>query len=300
MREFALFTIDTFQSFQMHLGTFLKTTLKRDSVIRSICGYSYIPFLFILFPNSSQSQTMEVGLLGGGSYYLGDLNPGKHFMNTQLLYGALIRYNLDTRWAVKVSVARGKIKGNSAQSSFLPDRNLQFESPITDISAVAEFNFFSYFIGSKYNSISPYIYAGIGCFFFEPVSGGQRLRAVGTEGQNVGYNGRKPYSPFGLGIPMGLGVKYSLSKAIGISVFWELHKTFTDYLDDVSTTYYLVGPSIDSNDPGQVLSDPGRNHQPGMQRGNSENNDWFAFFGLSVTYKFNIVSSRKCKEKKFN
>ncbi len=243
---------------------------------------------------------MEVGPLAGGAYYLGDLNPGKHFINTQILYGALIRVNFDTRWAVKIAVSRGKIKGNSSQSSFLPDRNLQFESPITDISAVAEFNFFSYFTGSKYNSISPYIYAGIGFFFFEPASGGQSLRAAGTEGQNDGYEGRKPYSTSGLGIPMGLGVKYSLSKTIGISVFWELHKTFTDYLDDVSTTYYLVGPSIDVNVPGQVLSDPVRNHQPGMQRGNPNNNDWFAFFGFSVTYKFNLISSRKCKDKKYN
>ena len=300
MREFALYTTDIIQAFLMHLSTLIKTTVKGIFPGRFFFFYCCIPLIIFFFPYSGRSQTMEVGLLAGGSYYLGDLNPGKHFINTQLLYGALIRYNFDTRWAVKVSFSRGKIKGNSAQSSFLPDRNLQFESPVTDISAVAEFNFFSYFIGSRYNSISPYIYAGIGCFIFEPVSGGQSLRAAGTEGQNVGYEGRKPYSTFGLGIPMGLGVKYSLSKAIGISVFWEIHKTFTDYLDDVSSTYYLVGSSIDVNDPNQLLSDPALNHQPGMQRGNPENNDWFAFFGVSVTYKFNLISSRMCKEKKFN
>ena len=269
-------------------------------MLRLFIYYSSIPLVLLLFPHTGQSQTMEFGPFTGGAYYIGDLNPGKHFVNTQLLFGALIKYNFDTRWAVKIAVARGKIKGNSSQSSLLPDDNLQFESPVTDISAVAEFNFFSYFTGSKWNIISPYIYAGIACFFFDPVSGGKKLRPLGTEGQNDGFDGRKPYSTVGLGIPMGLGVKYSLTKTIGLSVFWELHKTFSDYLDDVSTTYYLVGPSIDINDPAQVLSDPVLNHQPGMQRGNPENNDWFAFFGLSVTYKFNLISGKKCKDKKYN
>jgi hypothetical protein len=300
MREIALLPGKIIQGFRMHLSTLPKTTQNRVSAWRTSLLCLCIPLGFLLVPQAGRSQTMEVGAFAGGAYYLGDLNPGKHFINTQLSYGALIRYNFDTRWAVKVAVSRGKIKGNSSQSTFLPDRNLQFESPITDVSAVCEFNFFSYFTGSRWNSISPYIYAGIGFFFFDPASGGQKLRTLGTEGQNISYEGRSPYSTLGLGIPIGLGVKYSVTKAFGLAVFWELHKTFTDYLDDVSTTYYLVGPTIDVNDPAQVMSDPERNHQPGMERGNPENNDWFSFFGLSVTYKFNLVSSRKCKDKKYN
>jgi hypothetical protein len=300
MREVALLYSDHFQEILMPDCSLTMPTQNRVSFWRKLLCTSCIPLGFFLFPLTVNSQTMEVGAFGGGAYYLGDLNPGKHFLNTQISYGALVRYNFDTRWAVKLSVARGKVKGNASQSSFLPDRNLQFESPVTDISATCEFNFFSYFTGSRWNSISPYIYTGIGVFFYDPSSGGQKLRALGTEGQNVNYNGRTPYSTTSVEIPMGLGVKYSLTKALGITVFWELHKTFTDYLDDVSTTYYLAGPSIDVNDPAQVLSDPTRDHQPEMQRGNPENNDWYSFFGVSLTFKFNLVSSRKCKDKKFN
>lgn len=276
--------------------------IKPKQVISRHLRQVVVPVFMMCFflPLNLRSQTMEVGPLAGGAYYLGDLNPGKHFQNLQLSYGALVRYNFDTRWVVRFSFTRGKIKGNSAQSSFLPDRNLQFESPVTDFSVVCEFNFFSYFTGSRWNSISPYIYAGIGGFLFDPTNNGQSLRSLGTEGQNIKYDGREPYSTMGISIPMGLGVKYSVTKKLGLSVFWELHKTFTDYLDDVSTTYYLVGPSIDVNDPAQVLSDPSLDHQPGMQRGNQENNDWYAFFGLSVTYKFNLISNKKCKDKKYN
>jgi hypothetical protein len=242
---------------------------------------------------------MEIGFYGGVSYYLGDLNPGKHFLNSQLSFGILARYDIDSRWAVKISAFRGKVKGNSQSSSFLPDRNLSFESPVTDISAVAEFNFLKYFTGSRREFISPYIYAGISAFFYDPVANGYSLRSLGTEGQKIGYEGRTPYSNVSVAIPFGLGVKFSLAKNLGMTLFWEMHKTFTDYLDDVSQTYYLNSQNIDPNNPEEVLSDPSLNHQPGMERGDPKNMDWYSFTGLTVTYKFKLHGSRKCRDTKF-
>lgn len=245
---------------------------------------------------TASAQEMEFGLMGGGAYYLGDLNPGKHFLSSQVAYGALVRYNFDTRWSVKLSGMRSKVQGNSAATTFLPDRDLSFESPLTDISAVAEFNFLPYFTGSKRNAISPYIYAGFSVFFFEPASGGVSLRSLGTEGQNEGYLGRTPYSKLSFAIPFGLGAKISLARRFGIQVYWEMHKTFTDYLDDVSTTYYLDGAAIAPKDIEGLMSDPTRNHDPGMQRGNSQNQDWYSFFGVSLIYKFNLTGKKRCRD----
>jgi hypothetical protein len=241
---------------------------------------------------------LEVGPFIGDSYYLGDLNPDVHFRMAQLAYGAMARYNFDDRWSVKLGITHGTVKGNSDKTNFLPGRDLQFESPINDLSVMAEFNFFSYFTGSRWNWITPYLYAGIGVFTFQPTSGGKKLQPLGTEGQNVHYDGRKPYKTWGVNIPFGLGVKVSISKKIGLTVFWEMHKTFTDYIDDVSNTYYLNGPAINQNDISGVLSDPTRNHLPGMQRGNPNNYDWYSFSGLSMTYKFNLKISRRCKDNK--
>jgi hypothetical protein len=78
-----------------------------------------------------------------------------------------------------------------------------------------------------------------------------------------------------------------------------MHKTFTDYLDDVSQTYYLNSNNINPNDPAEMLSDPSLTHQPQMQRGNPETKDWYSFSGLTLTYKFNIHSKRKCRDNKF-
>lgn len=254
-----------------------------------------VGFFFLLF-TSVKSQDLEVGLTGGGMYYIGDLNPGKHFLNTQVAYGLVVRYNIDTRWSVKMSAIQGKVKGDAAASGFLPDRGLSFSSQVTDIAAVAEFNFMPYFTGSSRDGISPYIYAGFSVFFYDPVNSGISLRDMGTEGQNLGYEGRKPYATYSFSIPFGIGAKFSLAKRLGLQVYWEVHKTFTDYLDDVSTTYYLNGRSITPDDLAGIASDPTRNHDPGMQRGNAKNNDWYGLLGISVTYKFNLLSSKKCRD----
>ncbi|MEI7661208.1 MAG: DUF6089 family protein [Bacteroidota bacterium] len=256
----------------------------------------FLVFLFISGFHTVKSQDLEVGLTGGGCYYLGDLNPGQHFLKTQMAYGLMARYCLDTRWAVKLSGTRGSVKGDAASSGYLPDRGLSFSSSITDISAVVEFNFLPYFTGSRMNGISPYIYTGISVFFFNPVSNGISLRSIGTEGQNIGYLGRKPYGTTSLAIPFGLGAKFSLGNRLSLQVFWEMHKTFTDYLDDVSTTYYLNGNTLKANDQAGLMSDPTHNHTAGMQRGNEKTNDWYALFGLSFTYKFNLLSSKKCRD----
>ncbi|MCX6251431.1 MAG: DUF6089 family protein [Bacteroidetes bacterium] len=249
------------------------------------------------FSNLSYSQaTLEVGPYGGISYYLGDLNPGKHFQFPQLAYGAIIRYDFDYRWTVKLSGYRGKVKGQGASSTFLPGSGLAFTSPITDISGTVEFNFLDYVTGSRREYFTPYIYAGIGVFWFNPQANGQVLQTAGTEGQNVGYEGRKKYALTSVEIPFGLGVKYSLTQRMCVALFWEMHKTFTDYIDDVSKSYYLHGPAINPNDANGVLSDPARTHEPGMQRGNSGTKDWYSFSGVTVTYKFSIRTGRKCRD----
>jgi len=255
-----------------------------------------VAFILFLVPFSVIGQSIEVGLTGGGSYYIGDLNPSKHFLGTDFAFGAVARYNQNTRWAFKFNVLYAKVKGSDQTSGFQPDRGLSFESTVLEAGAHAEFNFLSYFTGSKRNSISPFIFAGLSLIYFNPTSGGTALRSLGTEGQNVGFDGRKAYSTISAAIPFGIGVKFSLSKRLCLTAEWGMRKTFTDYLDDVSKTYYLDGASINPDDPGQLLSDPTRTHQPYMQRGNSRTKDWFDYSGLTLTYKFNLRKATTCKD----
>ena len=92
--------------------------------------FFFLSAILLAFPAFLQAQNnIEVGLSAGGSYYLGDLNPGIHFKGTQIAYGLLARYNIDERWAVKLSAYRGEVKGSSSNTTYLPERNLTFQQP---------------------------------------------------------------------------------------------------------------------------------------------------------------------------
>jgi len=252
---------------------------------------------FALFGAVSFSQTAEVGFFGGVSYYLGDINPGIHFLETKPAYGVIARVNIDSRWVVKATGFRGKIAGDDGLGKTNDQRGLAFESNITDISLTMEFNFFDYFTGSRRNVISPYIFGGAGIVIFNPKAEGVELRGIGTEGQNVGFDGRKQYSRVAFSIPFGIGFKFSVNKRLCFSGEWGLRKSYTDYLDDVSTTYYLDGSQIDPANQEEVLSDPTGLHQPYQWRGNPATDDWYCFTGISMTYKFRLFNKNKCPDK---
>lgn len=250
---------------------------------------------FMLLPHISNAQTLEIGGFGGTSYYLGELNPALPYNQTQVAYGALARYNLNTRWALKFSYYRGKVQGSDATGSQTIDRDLNFKSNINDFSFVAEFNFWQYFTGSKKSYFTPFIFGGISYFTFKPTSfGGVSLQPIGTEGQNIGFGGRSPYNQTSFAIPFGFGFKYSLNERLGLTFEWGMRKTFTDYIDDISTTYYLTGSDINPDNRGEVLSDPTMSHNPYMQRGDDQTKDWYNYTGITITYKFDLRNKKEC------
>ncbi len=260
-----------------------------------------LPF-FALISNASYSQSYgEVGVFAGGSYYIGELNPGKQFLMTKPAFGGFLRHNFNERLAIKLSGTFGSIEGDDAVTGNNPDRNLNFKSSITDVSATFEINFFEYFIGSLRYYFTPYMFGGAGVTMFNPqgLYDGEwyKLQPLGTEGQGSDlYPDRDPYKRIAFQIPFGIGLKYSLNDFIGVSLHWAMHKTYTDYLDDISTTYYL---DLANNNPSEtgiegLLSDPTLKHNAGMQRGNSQNNDWYSTAGLSVSIMINYGSHKKC------
>jgi len=261
----------------------------------------FLVFLGMLLPMVLRAQSsLEVGLQGGVAYYNGDINPALPFVMPQAAFGTLARYNFDKRWSVQLSYTHAKVKGDDLISKAVKNRLLNFITTIDDISLSGEFNFMDYFTGSKKTAFSPYLIGGAGFFFYTPRGkrAGQLydLRALGTEGQNVGYENRKPYKSYSFAAVFGAGIKYSLSKHLGVGVEWTMHKTFTDYLDDVSSTYYLDATTLDPNDltTAEYFSDPSLSHLSGEQRGNSNNNDWFSFTSLSLTYKINLIKNKGC------
>jgi hypothetical protein len=127
-----------------------------------------------------------------------------------------------------------------------------------------------------------------------------------TEGEGfTEYPERKEYSLTQINIPLGVGVKYYLSENVNLSFELIHRKTFTDYIDDVSTTYvdptlfskYLsasqaqIAASLYNKSPLRDDSRPGYSYGPGGQRGDSKQND--GYFTAAFKIGFRLGTNRE-------
>lgn len=251
----------------------------------------------------SQAQKYwDLGFFVGSSYYIGDINPGKHFKSTDThpSFGLHLRKNTNSRWSFKSTFKYGKVSAKDSDSDdlFQKNRNLSFESVLIEAGGLVEFNFLSY---NPYNKstyfqypdyFTPYVFIGLTGFYFEPKTelNGNRynLRDLKTEG--------KTYQPYSFAIPFGMGIKLRITERIGIEFEYGFRKTFTDYLDDVSSTYPTNPNSL--SETGADLSDRSLAQQGpngtnwGTQRGDSSKNDSFSFAGISLIFNINRNPNR--------
>ena len=232
----------------------------------------------------------EIGVKGGVSYYTGDLN-SNHFSFTKPAVGIIIRRNIDRRFAVKAEILILNINGDDRVSddTIQLSRGLHFRSSVQEISSQIEFNFLPYEVGNLLYNWTPYVFSGISIYNFNPQaenSIGQwvDLQPLGTEGQGTtAFPTRKKYSRTQVSIPMGGGVKLSLNETLSLTFSFSARKTFTDYLDDVSTTY--PGNPTEFSSENLEMSDPTNSHNKNEQRGNELKDDWYYFTGITLSFR---------------
>ncbi|MCK5845906.1 MAG: hypothetical protein KAG84_00585 [Bacteroidales bacterium] len=287
-------------------------------------------FAALLLSLGSYAQHHEIGIFGGVSYYMGDLTP-THFSIPGYNFGLQYRYAINRRFAVRIVGHYGQINGDSKNDTESKQyKNLSFHSHILDIEGGIEINFLEYEPGSKKHRFTPFIFGGLNIFSFNPKTyyGGEEyeLQPLGTEGQGLtAYPDSKPYKLAALAIPFGIGIKWSVSKRVSLSMEWGLRKTFTDYLDDVSTRY--PDPSILASEKGAVAAalsnrineqdyidagydlSIGPNGVPnnkadfavymaskgsgGAQRG-GDGKDWYGIAGITVMFKIVGKKQSRC------
>jgi hypothetical protein len=261
---------------------------------------SFVILFFTLLTSQTFSQKSEIGLFLGGSYYIGDLNPQIHFLLTKPAAGIIYRYNFNQRISLKIDALYGTVAGDDAISKANLNRNLNFKSPIIELSPNIEINFLPFKLGNDKTPFTNYVFAGIALFRFDPQAEYNgtyyHLQPLGTEGQRTSVYNKKPYSLINFSIPFGIGFKKNIGKYVCIGLEWGLRKTFTDYIDDVSTQY--VDPSVLSSENRPIsayLADKSTTtNNVGMQRGNSYTKDWYSFAGLHITFKINARKKGKC------
>ena len=251
-------------------------------------------FLFISTTesNAQYKPNQEFGILGGAGYYIGDMNP-THFNNSRIAGGITYRKNFDRRFSFKSSALYTNVYADDKNSNdaIKENRNLHFKSDIIELSGQIEFNFLPYETGNSLYSWTPFIFTGVSIFNYNPkaeASDGQwyNLQELGTEGQETtSFQDRKKYSLTQLSIPFGGGVKIGVSDNFNIIFEYGLRKTFTDYIDDLSTTYAGI-PSEFTNIAIELADQSIDGPQlPGIARGDETNKDWYSFSGITLSFR---------------
>jgi len=267
--------------------------------------YHRIILLFIValaFNLSAKAQQFrentEIGILIGTSYYLGDLNT-THFNQPLAAAGLIIRKNIDKRFTYKAEVMYLNIKSDERNSAdtIAENRGLHFKSPVYELSGQVEFNFLPFEPDNPLHTWTPYVYTGVSVFHYNPKAENKNgewveLQELGTEGQGTTlFPDRKKYSLIQYSIAMGGGFKIAVNPSFNIILEYGMRKTFTDYLDDISTTY--PGSLLDMTNEATYMSDPNNSHELGEQRGNPDKKDWYSFAGITLSFKL-YNNSKDC------
>lgn len=274
---------------------------------------------------TKRNRYTTFGLSATAANYYGDLTPGPSALSTDL---ELTRPNLGVyatrryypHFSARVSFSWSRLKGDdgqSAKSSESQDagrwqRNLSFRNDIKELAVVGIYDLIAnYGVFQKRNEYSPYIFGGIAVFQHNPKAhykgnlmkeGWYDLQPLQTEG--IKYSKTQVSIPFGLGVRCRLNAEMDLGFEIG----WR--RTFTDYLDDVSSNYAEKGQLNQANGTAAwVLSDrsievpelrdqqtiitgsddrlypiSGGVSSAGMQRGDKTMKDWYILTGFTFSY----------------
>lgn len=193
-----------------------------------------------------EGYLMEMGLGGGGSFYMGDAN-GRLYNNTNGVFSVLARYNVNPRFSLKANLSSAGISGSTENAyGTLPGDELIFSRTLYDFGVQMEWGFCGYGM--------------------EGWNGNHRLAPYGLMGIGVTFAPEPEQNDFAANIPIGLGLRYKLSERVNIGLEWTMRFSTSDRLDVTRTD-------------GTTLKDPFMIKGKGIK-----NKDSYSFTMLYVTF----------------
>ena len=256
-----------------------------------------------VFVSSQTFSQFRLGVFGGLANYHGDLQE-RVFQNAKSTFGLTGTFTLSDRFNLRAAFTLGKLAGADSLSKQpeLRARNLNFQSRISEFSLLAEYNVFNL----DQIRWTPYVFAGLALFHYNPYTFDATnklvyLQPLGTEGQGIQGYPSQPYSLTQFAIPFGAGIKYAISDKVHLGLETGLRKTFTDYLDDVSTNYADANDLLTARGPvavdlayrGDELPNGDMNYPAkGQTRGGAKYKDYYYFTGLHLTFKLGSGEGR--------
>ena len=263
--------------------------------MKRIIVFVVVGFLGIPFEGSSQSfyalrrdRNFLVSFGSGTANYKGEMvNPGEFgTLKPNVAIGA--EYYLNSRISARAELTWFQIAGKDSEADDdRVERNLSFRANCLELSALGAINLTP--MGLRFyqrSRLNFHAFAGIGLLYFNPKAKYQgewhALQPLRTE--------NKKYSRFQPVIPLGLGARIKLDPFFNILIEGGYRFTFTDYLDDASSTRYVDG-SLLKNDLARALADrrveidtqPSRPTEVG-KRGNPDENDGYFIANITLQY----------------
>lgn len=232
----------------------------------------------------SRSLIMSVGT--GTATYFGELKGKGGVIDPKANLNVGLQYFIHPSLALRGEAGWFQLEGSDANGKHgaHASRNLSFVSNNFELSFTGAYHLYPmayrYYQRMPFNA---YVYAGLGLLHFNPRAEYQgtmyALAPLRTE--DVAYS-RATFV-----IPMGAGIKVKAGPFFNLVLEGGYRKTFTDYLDDVST----VHPDKSSwTDPVRIaLSDrrpeiDGKPFAPGAIRGNPDTMDGYFLMNLKIEY----------------
>jgi len=255
------------------------------------------------YKNTTFSGNLYLGMSNmmgdlGGSDFIGSRGLMDYDFRSNRLAGGLgLTMHTGGSFSIGLNFLATRLYGDDAYSKqdFQVQRNLCVRTDILEGDLLIEYRPFSRSAG--FNRF--YIYSGVGLMYYQPKAeyddDWYKLRTLGTEGQYLD-NGPGPYRELQIVVPYGLGYKFRLAKSTSLILDLGFRKTFTDYLDDVSTVY--VNPlDLDQSTSAEasILADRSTAGMDiGSMRGNSDKDDSFHVLSLKFEYIFGGKSGDGC------
>ncbi|MGO4904571.1 DUF6089 family protein [Flavobacterium sp. W20_MBD1_R3] len=210
----------------------------------------YLLFCFFPFMNS-YAQIHEIGVFAGGSNFVGDVGPTTYLAPNEPAFGLLYKWNKSPRHAYRFSYMQSTISSNDLDSKEASrnQRGFRFEDKLKEVSLGLEFNFFDFNLHEARTKITPYVFSGISYFLSS-----YKLTDTQTGFTAEGRTERRK----SIAIPMILGVKSTLSPSLILALETGARYTLTDNIDGSYNENF----------------------------GNINNNDWYVFTGVTLTYTF--------------
>jgi hypothetical protein len=213
----------------------------------------FLLLLSLIYSFTSNAQINEIGTFIGGSNFIGDLGATTYVNPNSPAIGLVYKWNKTPRHSWRFSIIQSKIVAKDSQSND-PGRKFrkyEFKNTIKEFTGGIEFNFFDFNMNNPLDrKFTSYVFTGLSISFYDSLFLITNQADIDSKEKTIA-------------LPLILGVKSNLTSNFVIGLEVGTRFTFADDIDG----------SLPKNNLGTPF-------------GNKNNNDWYVFSGLTLTYTF--------------